>query len=314
MYKALIIGCGNIGAMYDFETESILTYAKAFHLDPEIIFAVYDTNHQIAKKVAQRYQVQHLEVLDPANYDAYDIIAICTPTPTHFEYLSKMLVHGPKLVICEKPVDSDQIKLDKVIELFNKSKSKVLVNFFRRFQPGIIRLRKEINDVLVNEGCTNIVVSYQRGFHNNASHAIDLLEYFFGSTFDLSAAQITHKTSDEFDTDPTMSIFFIWSGVNVQFIGLANVEFSHFDIAIYFKSKAVFLKDGGNEVEWFATAPKCGSFYPKLQLQSREIQVVSNYMNNVISHAKLLLIGKEETSNFLDSVSISQRILKLQRK
>lgn len=314
MYKALIIGCGNIGAMYDFETESILTYAKAFHLDPEITFTVYDTNHQIAKKVAQRYQVQYLEVLDPATYSGYDIIAICTPTSTHFDYLSKMLVQGPKLVICEKPVDSDQIRLNKIIKLFNKSKSKVLVNFFRRFQPGIIRLRKEINDVLAEESCTNIIVSYQRGFHNNASHAIDLLEYLFGSTFDFSAAQITHKASDEFATDPTMSVFCFWSGVNVQFVGLAHVEFSHFDIAIYFTSKAVFLKDGGNEVEWFATTSKCGGFYPKLQLHSRQTEVVSNYMNNVVLHAKLLLNGIEEASNFLDSVSISQRILKLQRK
>lgn len=314
MYTALIIGCGNIGAMYDFETESILTYAKAFHLDPEITFAVYDTDHQIAEKVAQRYQVQYLEVLDPATYNRYDIIAICTPTPSHFDYLSKMLVHGPKLVICEKPVDSDQIKLEKVVRLYNKSKSKVLVNFFRRFQPGIIQLRKDINDALAEEICTNIVVSYQRGFHNNASHAIDLLEYFFGTTFDLSAAQVNHKTSDEFDTDPTMSVFCFWNGVNVQFIGLSNVEFSHFDIAIYFTSQAVFLKDGGNEVEWFATTSKCGRFYPKLKLRSRQTEVVSNYMNNVVSHAKLLLDGIEEASNFLDSVSISQRILKLQRR
>jgi len=29
MYKALVIGCRNIGAMYDFEKESILTYTKA---------------------------------------------------------------------------------------------------------------------------------------------------------------------------------------------------------------------------------------------------------------------------------------------
>jgi hypothetical protein len=42
MYKALIIGCGNIGALYDFDTGSIASYAKAFHLDPEIEFDVYD--------------------------------------------------------------------------------------------------------------------------------------------------------------------------------------------------------------------------------------------------------------------------------
>lgn len=314
MYKALIIGCGNIGAMYDFETESILTYAKAFHLDPEITFAVYDTNRQIAENVAKRYHVQALQVLRPETFNGYDIVAICTPTSTHYDYLSKMLMHGPKLVICEKPVDSDLIRLNNVLSLYRKSNTKVLVNFFRRFQPGITQLRNEINDVLAEEECTNIVVTYQRGFHNNASHAIDLLEYLFGSTFDLSTAQITHKTSDEFDTSPTMSVSSFWNGVSVQFVGLAHVEFSHFDIAIYFKRKAVLLKDGSNEIEWLTTTPKCGSFYPKLKLQSRRTAVVDNYMNNVVSHAKLLLNGNEQNSNFLESISISQQILKLQGK
>jgi predicted dehydrogenase len=225
-----------------------------------------------------------------------------------------MLVHGPKLVICEKPVDSDQIRLDKILSLYRKSNTKVLVNFFRHFQPGIIQLRNEINDVLADERCTNIVVSYQRGFHNNASHAIDLLEYLFGSTFDLSAAQITHKTNDEFDSDPTMSASCLWNGISVQFVGLANVEFSHFDIAIYFKRKAVLLKDGSNEIEWLTTTPKYGSSYPKLKLQSRRTAVVDNYMNHVVSHAKLLLNGNEQNSNFLESIGISQRILKLQGK
>lgn len=314
MYKALIIGCGNIGAMYDFETESILTYAKAFHLDPEITLTVYDTDQKIAEKVAQRYCVQALPALEPETFSEYDIVAICTPTSTHYDYLSKMLMHGPKLVICEKPIDSDPIRLDNILCLYRKSNTKVLVNFFRRFQPGIIQLRKEIGNVLAEEGCTNIVVSYQRGFHNNASHAIDLLEYLFGSTFDLSAAQITHKTSDEFDTDPTMSVSCFWNGVSVQFIGLADVEFSYFDIAIYFTRKAVLLKNGSNEIEWLTTTPKSGNFYPKLKLQSRRTAVVDNYMNNVVSHAKLLLNGNEQISNFLESISISQRILALQGK
>lgn len=312
MYKALIIGCGNIGAMYDFETESVLTYAKAFHLDPEITFVVYDTNHQMAEKIAQRYHVQALQVLEPTTFNGYDIVAICTPTFSHYDYLSIMLVNGPKLIICEKPVDSDPIRLDIILSLYRKSNTKVLVNFFRRFQPGIIQLRNEISAVLVEESCTNIVVSYQRGFHNNASHAIDLLEYLFGSTFDLSKAQITHKTVDEFDTDPTMSISFFWNGICVQFVGLVHVEFSHFDIAIYFTRKAVLLKNGSNEIEWLTSTSKCGSFYPKLKLQSRRTAVVDNYMSNVVSYAKLLLNGNEQNSNFLESIGISQQILKLQ--
>ena len=314
MYKSLIIGCGNIGAMYDFESASVLTYAKAFHLDPEITFAVYDADPKVSNMVAQRYGVQALHELDPETYKDYDIAAICTPTLTHYEYLSEMLERGPKLVICEKPVDSDPLRLENILSLYRKSNTKVMVNFFRRLQPGILQLKKEIGDVLSGQCCTNIVVSYQRGFHNNASHAIDLLEYLFGSALDLSAAQVTHKASDEFDTDPTMSVSCAWNGANVQFIGLAHAEFSHFDIAIYFTDKAVLLKDGSNEIEWLATTAQSGNFYPKLKVQSRRTGVVENYMEHIVSHAKRLLKGEEQISNFLESVSISQRILQLQGK
>ncbi len=314
MYNALIIGCGNIGAMYDFETESVLTYAKAFHIDTEINFTVFDVNHQMAKKVAQRYSVQAIHELEAGTFNEYDIVAICTPTYTHYDYLCKMLMHGPKLVICEKPVDSDQVRLDNILSLYSKSETKVMVNYFRRFQPGIIQLKKEISDVLAKEECTNIVVSYQRGFHNNASHAIDLIEFLYGVPFDLSAAQITHMASDEFDTDPTMSLCCSWNGINVQFIGLANVEFSHFDVSIYFTHRAVMLKDGCNEIEWLAIAEKSGNFYPKLKLVDRRTRIVENYMKHVVSEAKLLLQADGQTSNLLKSIKISQQILSLQAK
>ena len=314
VYKALLIGCGNIGAMYDFETDFVLTYAKAFHLDPEITFSVYDIDSTLSGMVAQRYGIKLLHELNPETYKDYDIVAICTPTFTHFDYLSRMLVDGPKLVICEKPVDSDPVRLENILTLYRKSNTKVMVNFFRRFQPGIVELKKEVFDILADQPCTNIVVSYQRGFHNNASHAIDLLEYLFGSTFDLTAAQITHKASDEFDSDPTMSVFCPWNGASVQFIGLAYAEFSHFEIAIYFTDKAVMLKDGSNEIEWLSTTSRNGNFHPKLKVRSRRIGVVQNYMQYIVSHAKRLLEGEVHTSNFLASVNISQQILKLQGK
>ncbi|NTW68476.1 MAG: Gfo/Idh/MocA family oxidoreductase [Chlorobiaceae bacterium] len=312
MYKALIIGCGNIGAMYDFEDESISTYAKAFSLDPEIDFEVYDLERNVARKVAERYGIRWLNELNPALYREYDIIAICTPTFTHHEYLSKMFEHGPRLVICEKPVDTDRTRLEKILSLYQTSNIRVMVNFFRRFQPGIIQLKKEIEGILVEERCTNIVVTYQRGFHNNASHAVDLLEYLFGSEIDLSEALINHKAFDEFDTDPTLSLCCEWNGAHVQFVGLTYAEFSHFDVAIYFTSRAVVLEDCGNEIKMLAATASSGNFYSKLKLQKRETGVTENYMEHVVAHAKRLLTGVELNDNFQESVSISHRILQLQ--
>ena len=311
MYKALIIGCGNIGAMYDFETESISTYAKAFHYDPEIMFEVYDIDPKVSLKIAERYGVRCLHELNPANYKEYDIAVICTPTSTHHEYLSKMLEQGQRLVICEKPVDTDRVRLEELLSLYRKSNTKVLVNFYRRFQPAIIQLRKEIDGILIDERCTNIVVTYQRGFHNNASHAIDLLEFLFGSTINLSEAKVSHGVCDEFDVDPTLSVSCVLNDANVQFVGLAHAEFSHFDISIYFQRSAVLLKNGCDEIEIASTGTKHGNYYPKLVSRSRQVGVVENYMINVVSCAKQILENEKEPDNFLGSVEISKRILKL---
>ena len=55
MYKALLIGCGNIGAMYDWDNEHVLTHAKAYSKIDEIKVDYFDTNNQQSSMVADRY-------------------------------------------------------------------------------------------------------------------------------------------------------------------------------------------------------------------------------------------------------------------
>ena len=51
-YSALIIGCGNIGAMYDLNMpEKVWTHAKAFSKAKDIRFYVADVNANQAKKI-----------------------------------------------------------------------------------------------------------------------------------------------------------------------------------------------------------------------------------------------------------------------
>ncbi|MDC0309180.1 Gfo/Idh/MocA family oxidoreductase [bacterium] len=312
MYQALIIGCGNIGAMYDFDSKSVLTYAKAFHLDPEIEFEVYDIDPIASQKIAAKYDVQSIRELTPDTFKNYDIVVICTPTGTHHEYLSAMLGQGGvQLVICEKPVDSSRKRLNLLLELYAQSETKVMVNFFRRFQPGTLRLKARIESIQQEERCTNIVITYQRGFHNNASHAIDLLEFLFSSLIDFNEMIINYCAFDEFDIDPTISLSGNWNGTNLQFVGLAQVEFSHFEIAIYFPKRALLLKDGANIIEEYSVQPKSGNYYPKLSLLDRQTGMLDDYMTNGASHAKVLLKVKESRDNFQESVHISERILKL---
>lgn len=53
-FNILLIGCGNIGALYDFQNDEILTHAKALnHHNLKSVF-IYDTNSDLLQKVSQK--------------------------------------------------------------------------------------------------------------------------------------------------------------------------------------------------------------------------------------------------------------------
>lgn len=314
-YKALIIGCGNIGALYDLDgVDEVLTYAKAFSLDPQIHFDVFDANSSIAKTVSERYGANALENISDETLSNYELIVISSPTDTHFDYLMKSLHCTPKLVICEKPVDENLNRLEKLRQIYELSKTRVMVNYFRNFQPGIIQLKQNISRWLRGDPCENITLFYQRGLHNNASHGISLLEFLFSEKIDFSNAIISNKTYDEFENDPTVTLHVDWNGRSLQIIGLKNARFSFFEINIFCQEGSIRLVNGCETVEWFKAHKSLNSAYSAAKLVDRHTGLISNRMKHVCDHAKRLLSDEGLKDNFLGSVDLSDRILKIGQK
>lgn len=309
MIRALIIGCGNIGALYDFDTEGVLTYAKAFQRAGDIAFSVYDPVPEVSHRVSARYQVPSLARWDELSPAEYDLVVVSSPTPTHHFYLERLFEERPGLVICEKPVDSDPARLRRLADRYRNSGVRVMVNFHRRFQPRMAELRDRVQSLVAREGCLQATVTYQRGFHNNASHAMDLLGFLFGRPFAPSRVQVTQSVCDEFPADPTITAHCQWGGMGVQFIGLAGARFSHFEIALFFPTHVISLKRGGDEVEFFSTPPRIGSFHPALKSDEAWKGVLQNHMLAVVAHARQLLQDRAAPDNFLESVGISQTIV-----
>jgi hypothetical protein len=305
--NVLILGCGNIGALYDWESDEIKTYAKAFH-SLGLKLSLYDTDPQKSKIVAERYNARALRRWDEVPPNTFDIVVISTPTPTHFYYLFFLLSNPPGLIICEKPIDSDFDRLEKLVLLYKKSKAKVMVNYHRRFQPKILELSQCIQKIIEKDHCQTVVVNYQRGFHNNASHAIDLLTFLFAKKFTPSNVNIINSVPDEFFEDPTMSLACHWSGMQVLFVGLVNSRFSQLEVALYFPEYAIMLKKGCDEVEFLSTPERSANFYPVLQSNEIWSGALRDHMLNVARHAQRLLIEPSLQDNFLESIEVSNTI------
>jgi len=305
LYKALVIGCGNIGAGYDFNNEQVLTHAKALSLNNNFKFKVFDVDKSLAEKISDRYSCGIIENITEDVLKDFNLVSICSPTKTHFEYLTKCFNANVEVVICEKPVSPDENDLPVLADKYKSGNSKVLVNYTRRFQPAYKKLKDTINNISAEEKLTNVSVRYQRGFLNNCSHAADLIQFLTGNKIVLTNIHRSNLIYDHFENDPTMTLTARWGETNVNLLGLSNVLYPYFDIDFYFESSKVEIKELGKTIEILKNENR---FTP---LISKEIfrGAMKDNMINVLAEAEELLNGSSQNDNFIDAVQLNQKML-----
>lgn len=305
MYKALVIGCGNIGAGYDFDNDEVLTHAKALSLNKNFTFKIFDVNKNLAEKVSEKYSCEIIENINEDVLKEFNLVCICSPTKTHFEYLTKCFDASVEVIICEKPVSPDENDLPVLAEKYKTNNSKVLVNYTRRFQPAYKKLKDTIKNISGEEKLTNVSIRYQRGFLNNCSHAVDLIQYLTDNKIELTNIHKSNLIYDHFENDPTMTLTANWDEKNINILGLSNVLFPYFDIDFYFESSKIEIKELGRTIEILKIENR---FAP---LVSKEIftDAMKNNMINVLAEAEELLNGSSQNDNFIDAVQLNQKML-----
>ena len=307
--NALLIGCGNIGAQYDFaEPKKVWTHARAFNLNKNISFTVTDIDSRIAEKVGKAYNVPVLNFKQINSLLNYDIISITTPTPAHFQYLENAILAKVPVVICEKPVSASLTELALLKKIYLKSNTKVLVNYIRRFQPSYIALKAWIAETVKNEICENIVIKYRRGILNNGGHAFDLIEFLFGEPITFRKFHSQTVSFDAFDYDPTMTASFTYGKTAINIIGIQDLSYPVFEMELFFTNTKVFISNNGNEISF--------KHYGKRMYRSKEKiisagNILDYYMLPVIEKAVKLLRKKDEKDNFLEAVALNNRIVKV---
>lgn len=74
-----------------------------------------------------------------------DAVLICSPTPTHEEYIIEAAKHR-KHIFCEKPVGSDVARIREALEVVEKNKVKLQVGFVRRFDHNHRKVHEAVRD------------------------------------------------------------------------------------------------------------------------------------------------------------------------
>ncbi len=249
-YKAIIIGAGKIAAHFDFpKSRRIMTHAHAYLKHPKTELAgFFDIDKNAAEKAAKKWGGNPYNDFDEIfAREQPDIVSICVPDECHYEMLIKTAKHKPRVIICEKPITNNFQDTQKAVAFFRRLNIPVLINYSRRFDKSMQKIKKEITQgkygrVLCAYGI------YNKGIVHNGAHLIDLARYLFG---EVKKSSVLYHVSDYGKKDRSAAGFFKFDRCGQFYLAAGdNRSFFIFELDIILEKKRIRLLDSDQYLSW----------------------------------------------------------------
>lgn len=256
--NTLIIGCGNIGGKFDSSKQNIqnpLTHAGAYSKDGrfDLLACVdVDSTQMRAFKKEWGIKASYLPAeLSSLGKGVFDVISICSPTQFHEEHLLIAAKLQPKLVFCEKPLTGASAKTHEIINFYGANEILLAVNYTRRWDPKIIKMREDIASGMWGE-IRSVIGIYSKGILNNGSHLIDLLIFLFGP---ISVVHAGKRINDYNLEDPTISgLLQTSSGIQIHLVAGNAKDYANFELQIITSVGITAMENGG--LKWRIRRPQ----------------------------------------------------------
>ncbi|MEM1156919.1 MAG: Gfo/Idh/MocA family oxidoreductase [Verrucomicrobiota bacterium] len=247
----MVIGCGKIGSQFSqgAKVAGVHSHAQAYHENGKTILAgLVDCDEVTVSAASQFWGVEG----SPEYQSLYhriqpDIVSICTPDETHYEVIMKLLNEQdlPRVIFTEKPMVSSSVEAQEVVTLASEKGVRLCVNYSRRFSGGFRSVAKRIQQkgtgVLLSG-----VVYYGKGLLHNGSHAIDLLNFWFGELEVLSV----RKRDFAFLEDECFDVDFVTKeGAVIHLKAVDHSMVTIFEGDFLFSRERIQFKDGGSSWE-----------------------------------------------------------------
>ena len=309
IFNVLIIGAGNIGALYDNpQSNNILTHAHAFkkHIGFKLLGFV-DVNLQKAQKAAVLWDAEAFSTLEEAFLKRdIDVVVVAVSDEYHYSVLKELSSHCIKLVYTEKPLTKTVVEGSEIIDLFKKEKIPVIINYSRRFVPEFLSLKTQIKSNSFGK-FLNGSGYYGKGTLHNGSHMVDLLLFLFEN---IKKTKTVSQIFDHYIDDPSCSaILTTESGGHFFMQAIDCRHYSVFELDLFFEKKRVRILESGFKIEYFDVSDNLiYSGYHDL----KKVKSIDTNLINAISYAsnsiyKFLTTGLNSPSLVDDSL-LAQRI------
>lgn len=232
------------------EPNSVQTHATAFFLHEafELVGGV-DADVSQRKLFERNFNVPSYSRLELALRSvSIDVVVIAVPTVSHRSTIERVLrMTAPEAILCEKPLSFSRNDARFVVDICNKRKTKLFVNYVRRCGPGINIVRERI---VCGEMRTPVegIVRYTNGALNNGSHFVNLMEYWLG---DVSGGELLTAGRRILESGDVEGDFLLRFGRgNVKFISGNNLEGWDNSVELQFQNGYLEYDKRQSEIIW----------------------------------------------------------------
>lgn len=312
MYKAVIVGAGNIGAFFDMpESKKILSHAHAVMVHPRVeLLGFYDVDEDRSQKAVSIWNCKSFDSLESALYGA-DVAYCCVPDKCHFDMLKQISEYPLKMVVAEKPIAATVGEALKIKQIYERKKIPIILNYSRRFLPEFKDLRQNIKTYgKLIEG----VGYYGKGIVHNGSHMIDLLSYFFER--ELKIESTGHAVYDYFDSDPSCNAIIGIGNGQVHMLSIDCRIATIFELDLFFEKKRVRIIDSGNKIELYSVREsEVYNGYSNYVWEQRIEVDYSNAMLGLINNYCAYMAGKEKIlCSVDDGINVLSKCMEIKEK
>lgn len=313
VWKAAIIGLGNIGMGYDYNRSDgsyILSHASGFYYHPSFkLVGAVDTVKSKRDAFEKKFKCPAFSsIRDLMKMCNPQVVSIAVPTKLHFSVFMETIEFGLKAIICEKPI-TDNVKQAKLMVSKSRlSDCALVVNYMRRFEPGVNELKKMITS-LKKENIYKGTVWYSKGILNNGSHFIDLLRYLLG---DVTEFEIINPGRKWEGVDPEPDVLLSFGKSRIIFLAGKEENFSLAEMELVGTKGKIRYEKEGNIIEYY----KCVSDpvfhgyrilddkpnHIPSDLKHAQIYVLNNLSDYLEGKSKCILSSGETALKTLDIV------------
>lgn len=248
--RVLIVGCGDIAGGFDAGRERSagypLTHAGAYVRDGRFALAgCVDPDDGRRESFMREWGIAlGFKSIDEAarSPGRFDVVSICSPTPSHAHDLGISIGLNPRAIFCEKPVANSALETEGLVMRCRQANIPLAVNYTRRWDPAVEDLRQDIEKGKWGQ-LRSAVGYYNKGLLNNGCHMLDLLHLLFGA---LDVVSVGRPFDDFRADDPTVPAWLQTSnGVPIHLACGHAADFSMFELQLLFSNAVVGMEEGG---------------------------------------------------------------------